>query len=130
MDSEATKLAAVLLCCLAGVASGAFFCWTGNGDGTSWGDEDNWTVIGPCQDPCYPRTPDDDAVIDEVVTITLTEDETIDDLNISGGFDILPTRFTTDSNAWTVNCDTITFSGVWVEVRELAALEINDVDPC
>ena len=74
-----------------------------------------------------PHTIDDDALVDTVVTITLTADETIDDLQISE-FDTTsnPTVFTTGGTVKTVECYSITISDAFVMVEELAVLKTVD----
>jgi len=128
MDSKATKLAAVVLCCLAAVAFGTIYTWTGEGSGPEWQDQYNWDPTDySCTPNCYPHTIDDDALVDTVVTITLTADETIDDLQISE-FDTTsnPTVFTTGGTVKTVECYSITISDAFVMVEELAVLKTVD----
>jgi|GEM_PF-1217714 len=135
MDSKTTRTAAVLLCCLAAVAFGAIYTWTGDDTNCNqnpwlceWQEKNNWDSGGFCTPPCYPGTTNDDAIVDELVTITMTQSETIDDLEISGS-PMAPTTFTTDNSVWTLDCDSITISGAYVKVQNLAALEAG-TEPC
>jgi hypothetical protein len=138
INSKATTIAAVLFCCLAGVASGAYFYWTGNSKTCTespyvcgWTDEDNWNVIGVCGDPCVPSTVDDDAAIAQpLYSITLGETLTIDDLNISITGETPTVAFLASGGAQTVTCDTITISSGVVSVTALAGLLAAGSEPC
>jgi len=111
-----------------GLPKGRLNC---HGPGTTWQDQYNWDPTGySCTPNCYPHTTNDNGIIDEVVTITLDQDETIDDLQISGRSEF-PTIFTTDtSNTTVVTCDSISITLAWVKLTEKAGLVAEGTDPC
>ena len=128
MDSKTTRTAAVVLCCLAAVAFGTIYTWTGEGSGPEWQDQYNWDPTDySCTPNCYPHTIDDDAIVDTVVTITLTADETIDDLSISEWVMQQTHVFTTDvGDPKVLTCETITISNARVRVENLVVLKTDD----
>jgi len=130
IDSKTMRTATVLLCFTACLALGITFTRDGTGnynDEAKWDHEGGFCYASPY---CYPHTTNDNGVIDEVVTITLDQDETIDDLQISGRSEF-PTIFTTDtSNTTVVTCDSISITLAWVKLTEKAGLVAEGTDPC
>jgi len=131
MDSKTTRTAAVVLCCLAAVAFGTIYTWTGEGSGPEWQDQYNWDPTDySCTPNCYPHTIDDDGLIDMFALITLSESETIDDLCVSIVGEIPWVTFRTAGATKTVTCETITISSGVVYVTEQAGLLVNGSEPC
>jgi len=131
MDSRTTRTAAVVLCCLAAVAFGTIYTWTGEGNGWEWQDELNWDPTSlSCTPNCYPHTIGDDGLIDKYAVITLSESETIDDLSVSIVGEPPQVRFRTAGETRTVTCETISISSGIVHVTELAELWVNGSEPC
>ncbi len=121
------RIKAAALCLMVGTAAFATsYTWTGGGDRTSWVDEFNW------DEPGYPNSTDDSADVNYGVTITLSENVDIDELELSGVSPEGNLVFTTDGkgeDGWTVSCNTIIFSGetaTRVELQNLAELRTVD----
>jgi len=87
----------MMVLCMFGLANAAVYTWTGDGDGISWSDGDNWDL------GTVPSTDEDSAVIE-------ANDLTID-VNVPEVMEII--FDTTDSN---VSTGTLTISGVWVNI--------------
>jgi len=140
MDSKATKLAAVLLCCLGLVALATSYTWTGDSQQCTqnenavclWGEQLNWDPTGySCTPNCFPRTTDDDATIaEDVYNLTLDETLEIDDLGITMTGTPHRAIFLASGDGETVTCDTITISGATVSVTDLAGLKADGTEPC
>ena len=109
METRCVKLAAVVLCVMAGVTLGITYVWTGEGDGESWSDRDNWDPGLFCTDPCYPSSTNDDATITKDDTIELINVE-IDDLTISNNEAYIGGP-TFDGDSVILWCDTVTLIG-------------------
>ncbi len=133
MTWKVFKRAALGACVASPLALGIVFTHTGvNGN---YNDESKWSRDGGfCYSSplCYPHSLNDDAIIDQMVAITLSasaETDSIDDLYISGA-GMGPTSFSTDGEERTLKCESVTISDAQVQVTDLAGVEASGTEPC
>ncbi len=133
LKAKVFKIFGTVLCLMiAGAALGAIYTWTGDSyecqtnDNCVWQERDNWYTSAGFP-PYYPHSTIDDAQIGDAVTIKLLDDEAIDDLYLS---DAGQQTFTTNDQAWTVTCDTITISNASVKLTNEAGFEAVGTEPC
>ena len=105
----------LVLCCTATMVFAQTYIWTGNGLDDDWSNNENWDCLGNCfcfEGDCgYPDGTDDDAQI-RVTTgadpeITITANETIDDLSI-----VRSVSFDTDTNGTVLTVDSLFITAV------------------
>jgi len=132
MNKKTLKKTALSLLAGGGAAMGGTFVWTG-GVGTPWpwNDPDDWECIAsPCGQG-YPSSSSDDAIMEWNGSVSVPQDERIDDLTIyNSGSQGGPTFFRQQAATTTITSDTVTISGAnsartIVKVTELVRIRTN-----
>lgn len=127
MRGKLIRRAAIAVGGMASLAAASVWYWDGGSAGWS---TNNWGPHTQCQGlTCWPKTTDDDAVIEDgAVTITFSESLTIDDVVLGGDPENLIIFDTDGPTEYTVTADTITITG-GVQMKQLAGMIAEGEDP-